>query len=91
MGPHQNIESEVIRERRGVKDVIAEYRKQKFPRARRVKRFIDNIRTRSVVERYMREWKRPLRRPPRRWEDNCQAIWANIKNKGEIEKGMEAD
>ena len=63
----EHIRSEAIRERTGVRDVIRDSLKSEFRWAGHVARFTDNRWTRAVVEWYPRERKRPLGRPPRRW------------------------
>ena len=67
-----HIRNEEVRERTGVKDVIAEYKESKFRWAGHVARFTDGRWTRAVVEWYPRDRKRPLGRAPLRWDDEIR-------------------
>ncbi|KHN78309.1 Putative uncharacterized transposon-derived protein F52C9.6 [Toxocara canis] len=68
----QHIRCEEIRRRTGVRDVIAEYRKQKLRWAGHVARTNDDRWTRAVAEWCPMEQKRLLGRPPRRWRDEVE-------------------
>ncbi len=67
-----HIRCEEIRRRSGIKDVIAEQKKQKLRWAGHVARMNDNRWTCAVAEWYPRGQKRPLGRPPRRWRDEIE-------------------
>ncbi len=68
----EHIRCEEIRRRSGFRDVITEYKKQKLRWAGHVARIDDNRWTRAVAEWYPRDRKRPLGRPPRRWQDELE-------------------
>ncbi|KAG6940157.1 hypothetical protein G0U57_019862 [Chelydra serpentina] len=59
-----------IRERSRVRDIVVESRHNKMHWVGHVAWFMDNSWTAIIAEWYPREQKRPLGRPPRRWEDD---------------------
>ena len=63
------IPNEVLRERSGLHDIVVESRRRKMQWAGHVARMHDGRWTEVVSEWYPRELKRPLGRPPIRWED----------------------
>ncbi|KHN88449.1 Putative uncharacterized transposon-derived protein F52C9.6, partial [Toxocara canis] len=68
----EHIRCEEIRRRTGVRDEVAEYRKQKLRWASHLARINDDRWTSAVAEWYPMEQKRHLGRPPRRWRDEIE-------------------
>ena len=67
------ISNEEVRRRSQVVDIVVEYKRRKMRWAGHVARFSDNRWTQRLSEWCPRDIKRPLGRPPRRWEDGIVA------------------
>ena len=78
----QRVPNEEIRRQSGFRDIVDEIRKSKLSWAGHVSRMRDDRWTSKVLHWYPRGVKRPLGRPPKRWEDfikeSCGKTWRRL-------------